>query len=59
MRRSGGDGDQSVFLSDEINRELPAGAFASHLGLQVAGFAAGTAIVNAVFTEPGIIQALA
>jgi len=39
--------------------KLPAGALASHLGLQVAGFAAGAAIVNAVFTQADFIEALA
>lgn len=39
--------------------ELPAGALAANLGLQIAGFAAGTAIVGAVFAQADLIKALA
>jgi hypothetical protein len=38
---------------------LPAGALAANLGLEVAGFAAGAAIVNAIFTQADFIEALA
>lgn len=38
---------------------LPAGALAANLGLQVAGFAAGTAIVGAVFAQADLIKTLA
>ena len=41
------------------NRRSPTGAFAAHLGLEVAGFAAWTAIVNAVLTQADFIEALA
>jgi hypothetical protein len=39
--------------------ELPTGTLASDLGLQVAGFTAGAAIVNAIFTQADFIEALA
>jgi hypothetical protein len=42
-----------------ITDRLPIGGFASNLGLQVAGFATGTAIVDTVFAQAGVIQALA
>lgn len=38
---------------------LPARTFAAYLGLQVTGFAAGAAIVNAVFAQADFIEALA
>jgi hypothetical protein len=41
-----------------MNR-LPAGALATDLGLQIASFTAGAAIVNAVFAETDFIEALA
>lgn len=59
MRRSEVMVDQAVFRADEIDRGLPAGAFAANLGLQIAGFAAGTAIVCAVFAQADLIKALA
>jgi hypothetical protein len=40
-------------------RESPTGALAADLGLQVAGFPAGAAIVNTVFAEADFIEALA
>ncbi|MGZ7061112.1 MAG: hypothetical protein ACXVJU_17655, partial [Candidatus Angelobacter sp.] len=40
-------------------RGLPAGVLAPDLGLQVTGFAAGTAVVNAVFAQADFIEALA
>jgi hypothetical protein len=39
--------------------DLPAGALASDLSLQVASFAARTAIVCAVFTQADLKEALA
>lgn len=39
--------------------DLPAGALAANLGLQVTGFAAGTAIVCAVFAQADLKEALA
>ncbi len=59
MRQSGGDGGSGGVWADEIDQKLPAGVLAADLGLEVAGFAAGTAIVNAVFTQADFIQALA
>jgi len=41
-----------------MNR-LPTGALATDLGLQIASFTAGAAIVNAVFAEADFIEALA
>jgi hypothetical protein len=38
---------------------LPTGTLAADLGLQVASFAAGSAVVNAVFTKADFIKALA
>lgn len=45
--------------TDQPSEQLPAGAFAADLGLQIARFTAGTAIVNAVFTQADFIEALA
>jgi hypothetical protein len=38
---------------------LPAGALAAYLGLQIARFPAGAAIVNAIFTQADFVEALA
>jgi hypothetical protein len=38
---------------------LPAGVFASELGFKATGFAAGTAIVNAIFAQADFIETLA
>jgi hypothetical protein len=44
---------------DDFVAELPTGAFATDLRLQVTRFTAGTAIVNAVFTQADFVEALA
>lgn len=43
----------------QMRIELPTGALASDLGLQVTRFPAGAAIVNAVFAQTDFIEALA
>jgi hypothetical protein len=42
-----------------MENRLPTGTFAPDLSLKVAGFPAGTAIVNAVFAQADFIKALA
>ena len=41
------------------DRESPTGALATDLGLQIASFTAGAAIVNAVFTQADFVETLA
>jgi hypothetical protein len=38
---------------------LPTGALAADLGLQVAGFPTGSAVINSIFTQADFIEALA